>query len=220
MPVEGLEAVDDQVDIIGAVGMIYLINISRIDGVEFQDIIIYPHQGIVYLLAVDHRGVAEYGDLRLRTVLVAQTDRIADDLCKMRMTGGLTVAGKGEDIGQLTVGNHLLQFGFKLLRDFFPGGEGERRTVVFIETTFAIDTVEGTDLAVGRQQVNAQRDAEAAAMYRPKNGRRINNCTHNGCKGTPFSRQKNKRNKKISVIMYLCLKKIVILQPNSKNLRT
>ena len=84
----------------------------------------------------------------------------------MRMTGGLTVAGKGEDIGQLTVGYHLLQLGFKLLRDFFPGGEGERRTVVFIETTFAIDTVEGTDLAVGRQQVNAQRDAEAAAMDR------------------------------------------------------
>ena len=84
----------------------------------------------------------------------------------MGVTGGLTIAGKGEDIGQLTVGYHLLQFGFKLLRDFFPGGEGERRTVVFIETTFAIDTVERTDLAVGWQQVNAQRDAEAAAMDR------------------------------------------------------
>ena len=84
----------------------------------------------------------------------------------MGVTGGLTIAGKGEDIGQLTVGYHLLQFGFKLLHDFFPGGEGERRTVVFIETTFAIDTVERTDLAVGWQQVNAQRDAEAAAMDR------------------------------------------------------
>ena len=186
MSMESLEAVDDQLDIVGAVGMIYLINISRIDGVEFQDIIIYPHQGIVYLLAVDHRGIAEYGDLCLRTVLVAQTDRIADDLCKMRMTGGLTVAGKGEDIGQLTVGNHLLQFGFKLLRDFFPGGEGERRTVVFIETTFAIDTVEGTDLAVGRQQVNAQRDAEAAAMDGAEDRRWIDNCTHNGRKITFF----------------------------------
>ena len=58
--------------------------------------------------------------------------------------------------------------------------------MVFIETTFAIDTVEGTDLAVGRQQVNAQRDAEAAAMDGAEDRRWIDNCTHNGRKITFF----------------------------------
>ena len=213
---EGLEAVDDLIDIVGAVRVIYLINISGIDGVEFQDVVIHLHERVVYLWTVDHRGIAEYGDLRLRTVLVAQTDGVGDDLCEVGMTGGFAVACKGEDIGQLTVGHHLLEFGFQFLRHLLTGGERERRTVVFIETTLAIDAVERADLTVGWQQVDAQRDAETAAVDRAEDRRWIDNCTHNGCKGTPFSRQKNKRNKKISVIMYLCLKKIVILQPNSK----
>ena len=68
---KGLETVDDQIDIVSTVRMIYLINISGIDGVEFQDVVIHLHEGIMYLRTVDHRGVAEYGDLGLRTVLVA-----------------------------------------------------------------------------------------------------------------------------------------------------
>ena len=213
---KGLETVDDQIDIVSTVRMIYLINIGGIDSVEFQDVVIHLHEGIMYLLTVDHRGIAEYGDLSLRTVLVAQTDGVGDDLGEVGMTGRFAIACKSEDIGQLAVGHHLLEFGFQFLRHFLTGGEGERRTMVFIETTLAIDAVERTDLAVGWQQVDAQRDAETAAVDGAEDRRWIDNCTHNGCKGTPFSRQKNKRNKKISVIMYLCLKKIVILQPNSK----
>ena len=183
---EGLEAVDDLIDIIGAVRVIYLINISGIDGVEFQDVVIHLHERVVYLWTVDHRGIAEYGDLRLRTVLVAQTDGVGDDLCEVGMTGGFAVACKGEDIGQLTVGHHLLEFGFQFLRHLLTGGEGERRTVVFIETTLAIDAVERADLTVGWQQVDAQRDAETAAVDRAEDRRWIDNCTHNGCKITFF----------------------------------
>ena len=152
---EGLEAVDDEMDIIGAVGMIYLINIGGINGVELQDVIIDLHQGIVYLGTVDHCAVAEYGDLCLWTILITQTDGVGDDLCEVRMTGGLTIAGKGEHIGQLPLCHHLLELGFELQSYLLTGGEWERRTVVLIEATFAIDTVEGTDLAVGWQQVDA-----------------------------------------------------------------
>jgi len=183
---EGLEAVDDQIDIVGAVRMIYLINIGGIDSVEFQDVVIHLHEGIMYLLTVDHRGIAEYGDLSLRTVLVAQTDGVGDDLGEVGMTGRFAVACKGEDIGQLTVGHHLLEFGFQFLRHLLTGGEGERRTVVFIETTLAIDAVERTDLAVGWQQVDAQRDAETAAVDGAEDRRWIDNCTHNGRKITFF----------------------------------
>jgi hypothetical protein len=58
--------------------------------------------------------------------------------------------------------------------------------VITIETTLAIDTVEGAYLAVGRQQVDAKRNAQSAAVYRAENGRWIDNCTHNGCKITNF----------------------------------
>ena len=125
MALESLEAVDDEIDIVSAVRVIHLINICGIYGVEFQDVIIHLHEGIVYLGTVDHCAVAEYGDLGLRTVLVAQTDGVGDDLCKMRMTGGLAIAGKGEDIGQLTAGYHLLELGFELQGYLLTGGEGE-----------------------------------------------------------------------------------------------
>ena len=45
--------------------------------------------------------------------------------------------------------------------------------MVFIEATLAIDAVEGADLTVGRQQVDAQRDAKAAAVNRAEDGRWI-----------------------------------------------
>ena len=58
--------------------------------------------------------------------------------------------------------------------------------MVFIETTLAIDAVERTDLAVGWQQVDAQRDAETAAVDGAEDRRWIDNCTHNGRKITFF----------------------------------
>ena len=77
--------------------------------------------------------------------------------------------------------------------------------MVFIEATLAIDAVEGADLTVGRQQVDAQRDAKAAAVNRTEDGRWIDNCTHNGCKVTFFFGVDK-------INMYLCTR--------IKNLRT
>jgi hypothetical protein len=53
-----------------------------------------------------------------------------------------------------------------------------------VQSAFTIKTIETADLAVGRQEIDAQRDAKASAVDRPKNGRRINNSAHFGGKGT------------------------------------
>ena len=154
MTIKGFHTVDDLFYIVGAVGVVHLIYIYRIDGVEFQDVVVHPHQGIVDGLAVDHRGIAQYGDFRLRTVLVTQADDIVDDLWEVGMTGGLTVACKGQYVGQLALGGHLLQLLFQLGGHLFTCGEGQGRTVVFVETALAVNTVKRTHFAVGRQQVD------------------------------------------------------------------
>ena len=47
--------------------------------------------------------------------------------------------------------------------------------MVGIEAAFTVDAVERAHLAIGRQQVDAQRNAQSATMYRPENGRWIDN---------------------------------------------
>ena len=82
--------------------------------------------------------------------------------------------------------------------------------MVFVESALAIDAVEGADLTVGRHEVDAERNAQSAAVYRTEDGRWIDDSTHNGCKGTLFLRQKNKRNIKIICSYVLISKKLCI----------
>ena len=63
-------------------------------------------------------------------------------------------------------------------------GAGERRTIVFVEAALAINAVERADLPVGRHEVDAEGNAQSAAVNGAENGRGIDNCTHNGCKVT------------------------------------
>ena len=154
MAVEGLHALNDLSHVVGARWVVDARNIMKVYGVELQDVVVHPHQGIVDGLAVDHRGIAQYGDFRLRAVLVTQADDIVDDLREVGMTGGLTIASKGQHVRQLTFGSHLLQLLFQLGGHLFACGEGQGRTVVFVETALAVDAVERTHLAVGRQQVD------------------------------------------------------------------
>jgi hypothetical protein len=56
--------------------------------------------------------------------------------------------------------------------------------MVFVEAALAIDAVEGADLTVGRHEVDAERNAQTATVNGAEDGRWIDNCTHNGCKGT------------------------------------
>ena len=111
----------------------------------------------------------------------------------MRMTGGLAITGKGQHIWQLTVGHHLLQLGLELLNHLLACWHGQGGAMVLVETTLAINAVETAYLTVGWQQVDTERNAQSATVNRPKNGRWIDNCTHNGCKITLFFCDKEKK---------------------------
>ena len=98
MSVKSLHALDNLVNIIGTCRTVHLINIGGVYGVEFQNVIVHAQQSIVHLWAVNHGGVAEHADLRVGTILVAQTDGVVDNLGKMGMTGGFAIAGKGQHV--------------------------------------------------------------------------------------------------------------------------
>ena len=82
----------------------------------------------------------------------------------------LSIACKGKDIGQPTLGLHLLQLLFKRNGHLLTGRQRFLGAMVGIEATLAINTIESTYLAVGRQQVNSQRNAQSPAVYRTENG--------------------------------------------------
>ena len=100
------------------------------------------------------------------------------------MTRRFTVAGKRQHVGQLLLANHLLQLLLQFPCHLLALGHRQGRAMVLIKTTLTVDAVEAAYLAVGWQQIDAQRYAQSATMYRSENRRRINNCTHSECKVT------------------------------------
>jgi hypothetical protein len=48
--------------------------------------------------------------------------------------------------------------------------------MILVETTLAINTIKGTQLAITRQQVDTQGYPQSATVYRAENGRGINHC--------------------------------------------
>jgi hypothetical protein len=52
--------------------------------------------------------------------------------------------------------------------------------VLSVEAALTVDAVKGAHLAVGWQQVDAKRNAQSAALHRAKDGRWIDDGTHNG----------------------------------------
>jgi hypothetical protein len=167
--IEGLHPVDDDIYIVSAIRVIHLIYIYRIDGVEFQDIVINLHERIVDCLTMNHRGIAEHADLRFWAILVAQSDGVADNLCEMRMTGRLAIAGEGEYVGHAPFGPHLNEPFLEGFGNGLTSGKGESGAVVFIEAALTIDAVERTDFSVGRQKIDAEGEPQPSAMDRPEN---------------------------------------------------
>jgi len=80
--------------------------------------------------------------------------------------------------------------------------------VVGIETAFAIDAVEGADLSVGRKEIDAETDAETAAMDGPEDGRRIDNRAHIACKSSEKIQFSSFRFQVFSSIVLILIKKL------------
>ena len=129
---------------------------------------------------MNKRGIAEHADFGLWAVAVAQTDGVVYNLRKVRVTGGLAITGKGDDVRQAAVGLHLPELGLESFSHLFASGKRKLRSVVGIEATLTIYTVEGAYLAVGRQQIDTKRETHPAAVHRSEDGRWITDGTHNG----------------------------------------
>ena len=105
---------------------------------------------------MNHRGVAQYAHLGVRTILVSQTDGVADDFSKVGMCRRFTVAGKRQYVRQFLLFHHQGELFLQCFCYFFTGRAGQTWTKVFVETTFTIDTVKRANLPVGWHQVDTQ----------------------------------------------------------------
>ena len=182
MAVEGFHAFNDGVYVVSAVRTVHLINIYGVYGIQFQNVVVHTHQRIVYLRAMDERGVRQHAYFGFRAILIAQTDGVVYDFGKMRMARRLTIACKGQHIGQQPFCLHLLKLCLQFLCHFLTCRLRQGGAMVFVEAALAIDAVKRAYLAIGRQQIDAERDAQAATMYGAENRRSIYYCTHNGDK--------------------------------------
>ena len=91
----------------------------------------------------------------------------------MRMGCRLAIAGKGQHIGSGSVLLHVQQAGFEGGTYFLTGGTRQLGTEILVETTFTVNAIERTELAVGRHQVDSQRNAQAAGMHGSEDRGRI-----------------------------------------------
>ena len=157
---------------------IYLIYIGSIDGIEFQNVVVYLVQGIEHFRLMNKGGIAQHAYLGFGKILVAKCQGIGNDTGKMRMGGRLPITGKGQHIGLGTILLHIFQTSFERIPNLLTGRELLMRTMVAIETTLAIDAIECTELAIGRQKIDAQRNAQTTTMHRAEYRRRIDNCCH------------------------------------------
>ena len=90
----------------------------------------------------------------------------------------LSISGKGQHVGPLVSRAHLTQFGLESSGNGLARRASQGRHMVFVEPAFTVDAVEITHLSVSRHEVDAQRNAQSAAVNRAKNGRRINDSAH------------------------------------------
>ena len=154
--VVGLQGLDDLIHIVLARGCIDALDVVGIYGVEFQDIVVHAQEGFAHLGAVGQGGVAQHADFRCGTQCIAQGDGVVDDAREVGVGRRFAVACKGEDVGHLAFVLHLAQAFLEGRAHHFARGPWVMRTAVGVESTFAVDAVEGTHLAIIGHEVDAQ----------------------------------------------------------------
>ena len=178
MTVKARERLDLVLDVVGANRLVEQLDKRRVDRIELKNVVVDHHERIVYLGAVGARAVGEHGDLGVRGKLVAQRDGTGDGLRKLRCGGGLTVAGKRDHIGELSLGCHLAQLCLECIEHH---GSRVIRLVagaLGVEAVLAVDAVERADFAAGGHHVDAEREAKATTANGPKDGAGIQKRRH------------------------------------------
>ena len=135
------------------------VNVVLVDGVELEERVVDPEERAEDAVPDDVGGVGEDAHLAFRRVLVAKRERVVDDALKVGVRGGLAVAREGDRVGQDAFGLHALELGAKGFAHGFTRGHPQLGTVLAVEAAFAVDAVEAAELAVGGQQVDAERNA-------------------------------------------------------------
>ena len=115
LAVERLHCLDDSSHVVLGIGSVHLIYIYRVDGVEFEDVVVNINEGIAHFGTMDECGVAQHRHLRLREILVAQSDDIPHDGGKLGVGGWFAVTRKGEHVGRRTICLHILHPLLRLL---------------------------------------------------------------------------------------------------------
>ena len=134
-------------------------NVVLVDGVELEERVVDPEERAEDAVPDDVGGVGEDAHLAFGRVLVAKRERVVDDALKVGVRGGLAVAREGDRVGQDAFGLHALELGAKGFAHGFTRGHPQLGTVLAVEAAFAVDAVEAAELAVGGQQVDAERNA-------------------------------------------------------------
>lgn len=110
----------------------------------------------VELLSTDTLASGQY--------LSRSGDSVVDDSGKIRMSCGLSVARKGQDIGMNALRMHLLELRLETGCNLLTCGTPVLRAEILIETALAVDAVERADLAIRWHEIDSKRDAESAAV--------------------------------------------------------
>lgn len=106
------------------------------------------------------RGVREDRDPCRGAQLVAQTERIVDNLLEVGVERRLAVSGEGDDVGRRAVGHHAAERRCEVLMHRLPGVEAPGSGVLGIPAAFAVDAVETAEFRFDGEQVDSQREAE------------------------------------------------------------
>ena len=101
---------------------------------------------------------------------VAQGDGVVYYGGEVGVSGRFAVACKGYHVEVSAVGFHPCQRLFEGFRHLLACGSGRVRTVVGVESAFAVDAVEAAYLSVAGLQIDAERHSEPAAVYWSEDG--------------------------------------------------
>ena len=133
-------------------------------GVDFEDGVVHAFERRGDGRHVHAGGVGEHRDLRGREIGIPQFEGVVDDAREFGIEGGLSVAREGDGIDpdavQQARGQLVLQRG----ADFGCRGQDLVFEAVLVPAALAVDAVESAEFAPARQEVDAERGSQPAAV--------------------------------------------------------
>ena len=175
MTMIALQSLNDFTDIVMSSWGIHAPNVFRIDRVEFQNIVVHHKQGLPHTWFGGQRGIAQNAHTGLGAMAVAQLYGVFNDGFEIGMRRRFTIAGKSQHIWQTPFTHHLNELLLQFFAHLFARRTMEAWPMVGIEATLAIDAIERANLAVGRHEIDAQRNSQTATVDRTEDGRWIDN---------------------------------------------